>query len=168
MLGDGPLCAPERSRAGSSAGSGRPDFRPPVAAPAAASPVEAVVVSLTKIVGELAKARQTPAKGSELERALDKAEGFAQPGEGLGSSGGQSKSAAFRRLKEALTNDPAGPSNDYSKRTFFTGGSDLHFRIRERLAGHDWNIVRILAIIHYDQARLVHMQHLGCPPVPAT
>ena len=105
-FGDGPLCAPEGSHAGSSAGSGDPDHRLPPA-PQAVSPVEAAVVNLTKIVGELAKAKHTPAKGSDLERALDKAEGFAQPGEAVGSSGGRSKSAAFRILKETLINDPA-------------------------------------------------------------
>ena len=105
-LGDGPLCAPEGSRAGSSAGSGDPDHRLPPA-PQVVSPVEAAVVNLTKIVGELAKAKHTPAKGSDLERALDKAEGFAQSGEAIGSSGGRSKSAAFRILKETLINDPA-------------------------------------------------------------
>ncbi|CAE7429857.1 CALS7 [Symbiodinium sp. CCMP2592] len=78
-------------------------------APAPTSPIEAAVVSLTKIVGELAKSRKAlDANSTALERALDRAEGFgasAEPG-ALGS-GGRSKGAAYRLLRETLLSDPA-------------------------------------------------------------
>ena len=72
-----------------------------------ASPVEAAVLSLTKIVKELAKSKKGPDQGSSLERALDRAEGFgAAADSSVSSSGGRSKAAAYRILREALTAEP--------------------------------------------------------------
>ena len=78
-------------------------------APAPASPIEAAVVNLTKIVSELSKGRRTAdAHATPLERALDRAEGFSASAEGSsGSSGGRSKSAAYRILRDTLVSDPA-------------------------------------------------------------
>ena len=71
-------------------------------------PVEAAVVALTKIVARLAKSKSKSEAGSKLEAALDRAEGGASSTEfgGSASSGGRSKGAALRVLKEALTREP--------------------------------------------------------------
>ncbi|CAE7243718.1 unnamed protein product [Symbiodinium sp. CCMP2456] len=74
----------------------------------ASSPVEHAVVALTKIVSELSRGRRGPDK-TNLEAALDRAEGFSTGAEGSlsSSSGSRSKSTAYRVLKDAVRNDPA-------------------------------------------------------------
>ena len=63
---------------------GEPAALLPVTDPEA-TPMETAVLSLTKIVAELAKQRKKAEKASSLE-ALDRAEGFAAPGEASSSS----------------------------------------------------------------------------------
>ncbi|CAE7717395.1 unnamed protein product [Symbiodinium sp. CCMP2592] len=70
--------------------------------------LEAAVVALTKIVGELAKGKRGAGdKQGGLEAALDRAEGIGSgSSEFPGSTGSRSKTAAFRLLQNAVKNEP--------------------------------------------------------------
>eukprot|EP00435_Cladocopium_sp_Y103_P062859 s246_g24.t1 len=67
---------------------------------AAANPMETAVLQLTKIVGKMAKS-----SGRDLEALLDGAD-CGPADAAVGSSGGKSKAAAYKRLRSALTENP--------------------------------------------------------------
>ena len=85
---------PEGLEGGASAPAGRVDG-------ATGNPIEKAVVQLTKIVGRMSRR-----PGRDLEALLDGADGGTGEA-GLGSSAGKSKAAAYKRLKAALTDNPA-------------------------------------------------------------
>eukprot|EP00435_Cladocopium_sp_Y103_P037073 s2573_g9.t1 len=68
----------------------------------AGSAVEAALVQLTKIAGDLAKDREK--KSKDLETLLD---GVDPEGESTSSSGSKSKAAVYKKLKGCLQSDPA-------------------------------------------------------------
>ena len=69
-----------------------------------AQPLQSAVLALTTIVSELANAKRPSERGSKLEAAPDRAEGFAPSAEPSSSSGGsgRSKAAVERLLEEDL------------------------------------------------------------------